>query len=164
MSVARHGGNDQAGTVEDLQGNLVVWSKGVEAVSCRRSAPITMSVPSACRRAWSFIFPIIHGSGSLHDGAASAAGRANHADVEPLPAQEHAKLKKCSGVRDKTWNCCRHRADAGVRSMPVVGPVSDAEWGLYKQRYISAEGRVIDTGNVDVSHSEGQESSVIVGS
>ena len=35
-------------------------------------------------------------------------------------------------------------------------PVSDAEWGLYKQRYISPEGRVIDTGNVDVSHSEGQ--------
>jgi len=35
-------------------------------------------------------------------------------------------------------------------------PVSDEEWGLYKQRYISPEGRVIDTGNVDVSHSEGQ--------
>jgi endoglucanase len=35
-------------------------------------------------------------------------------------------------------------------------PESDAEWGLYKQRYISPEGRVIDTGNVDVSHSEGQ--------
>jgi len=39
-------------------------------------------------------------------------------------------------------------------SAPV--PVPDAEWGLYKQRYISPEGRVIDTGNVDVSHSEGQ--------
>lgn len=35
-------------------------------------------------------------------------------------------------------------------------PVSDAEWGLYKQLYINPEGRVIDTGNVDVSHSEGQ--------
>jgi len=35
-------------------------------------------------------------------------------------------------------------------------PVSDAEWGLYQQRYVTAEGRVIDTGNVDVSHSEGQ--------
>jgi len=35
-------------------------------------------------------------------------------------------------------------------------PVSDAEWGLYQQLFITAEGRVIDTGNVDVSHSEGQ--------
>lgn len=35
-------------------------------------------------------------------------------------------------------------------------PAPDAEWGLYKQRFISPEGRVIDTGNVDVSHSEGQ--------
>lgn len=35
-------------------------------------------------------------------------------------------------------------------------PVSDAEWELYKQRFITSEGRVIDTGNVDVSHSEGQ--------
>lgn len=35
-------------------------------------------------------------------------------------------------------------------------PASDEEWRLYKQLYISPEGRVIDTGNVGVSHSEGQ--------
>ncbi len=35
-------------------------------------------------------------------------------------------------------------------------PATAAEWGLYKQLYINPEGRVIDTGNADVSHSEGQ--------
>ena len=31
-----------------------------------------------------------------------------------------------------------------------------AEWAVFKQRFISADGRVIDTGNGGVSHSEGQ--------
>ncbi len=30
------------------------------------------------------------------------------------------------------------------------------EWQLFKQRYITAEGRVLDTANGDISHSEGQ--------
>lgn len=31
-----------------------------------------------------------------------------------------------------------------------------ADWALYKSRFVSTEGRVIDTGNGDISHSEGQ--------
>ncbi len=31
-----------------------------------------------------------------------------------------------------------------------------AEWAVFKQRFVSAEGRVVDTGNGGVSHSEGQ--------
>ncbi len=31
-----------------------------------------------------------------------------------------------------------------------------AEWRAFLQRYVSAQGRVVDTGNADVSHSEGQ--------
>lgn len=32
----------------------------------------------------------------------------------------------------------------------------DKDWTMYKTRFVAAEGRVIDTGNNDVSHSEGQ--------
>jgi endoglucanase len=39
-------------------------------------------------------------------------------------------------------------------SPTVPAPVGD--WVLYKQSYISPEGRVIDTGNAGISHSEGQ--------
>ena len=35
-------------------------------------------------------------------------------------------------------------------------PAPDGDWILYKQTYISPEGRVIDTGNAGISHSEGQ--------
>jgi endo-1,4-beta-D-glucanase Y len=37
-----------------------------------------------------------------------------------------------------------------------TGTVPDGDWNLYKQNYISREGRVIDTGNGGISHSEGQ--------
>jgi endoglucanase len=38
----------------------------------------------------------------------------------------------------------------------LTGPAPDGDWLLYKQTYISPEGRVIDTGNAGISHSEGQ--------
>ena len=38
----------------------------------------------------------------------------------------------------------------------LTGPAPDGDWILYKQSYISPEGRVIDTGNAGISHSEGQ--------
>ncbi len=34
--------------------------------------------------------------------------------------------------------------------------LDDKDWRLYQQRFISPEGRVIDTGNGNISHSEGQ--------
>lgn len=40
-----------------------------------------------------------------------------------------------------------------------TGPVqmaTDAPWAAYRQRFIAAEGRVVDTGNQGISHSEGQ--------
>ena len=40
---------------------------------------------------------------------------------------------------------------------PVLYDAADrAEWALFRTRYITPEGRVIDTGNGNVSHSEGQ--------
>ncbi len=40
---------------------------------------------------------------------------------------------------------------------PVVISAADrVDWQRFKQRFISPEGRVVDTGNHDVSHSEGQ--------
>jgi endo-1,4-beta-D-glucanase Y len=38
----------------------------------------------------------------------------------------------------------------------VAQPPSDAEWILFRDRFVSPEGRVIDTGNGNTSHSEGQ--------
>lgn len=38
----------------------------------------------------------------------------------------------------------------------LTGPAPDGDWILYKQSYVSPEGRVIDTGNAGISHSEGQ--------
>ena len=39
---------------------------------------------------------------------------------------------------------------------PALGAADYAEWRLFKQRFIAGDGRVIDTGNNGVSHSEGQ--------
>lgn len=38
----------------------------------------------------------------------------------------------------------------------VKAPGPDLEWVLFQQLYVSPEGRVIDTGNAAISHSEGQ--------
>ena len=35
-------------------------------------------------------------------------------------------------------------------------PGDDANWRRYKQRFVAPEGRIIDTGNKNISHSEGQ--------
>ncbi|CAH0526207.1 glycosyl hydrolase family 8 [Vibrio hippocampi] len=37
-----------------------------------------------------------------------------------------------------------------------VHAASDTDWLRYKQRFIQADGRVVDTGNQNISHSEGQ--------
>lgn len=44
---------------------------------------------------------------------------------------------------------------ATVKVSPAPAPAPDA-WRAFKQRYVTAEGRVIDTGNQAISHSEGQ--------
>lgn len=54
-----------------------------------------------------------------------------------------------------------HPAEPAVVQMPprrfaAVTAEDLAEWRLFRQRFISADGRVIDTGNGGVSHSEGQ--------
>ncbi len=38
----------------------------------------------------------------------------------------------------------------------TAGALDRAEWGSFKRRFVTPEGRVIDTGNGGVSHSEGQ--------
>ena len=39
---------------------------------------------------------------------------------------------------------------------PVMGWSQQADWSFFKERFLSAEGRIIDDGNHGVSHSEGQ--------
>ena len=48
-------------------------------------------------------------------------------------------------------------------AMSVVMPtlaadsvITEAEWSAYRTAYVSSDGRVVDTGNGDISHSEGQ--------
>ena len=49
------------------------------------------------------------------------------------------------------------RAPAIEAAMPLVGTLHDPEaWRAYKARFVSESGRVIDTANGGVSHSEGQ--------
>ena len=44
-----------------------------------------------------------------------------------------------------------------ARSLPLVGTMKDPEaWRAYKARFISETGRVVDTANSGISHSEGQ--------
>lgn len=46
---------------------------------------------------------------------------------------------------------------AGARIPALPGPALDpARWRLYKTRFLLPEGRIVDTGNGGVSHSEGQ--------
>lgn len=52
-------------------------------------------------------------------------------------------------------------AVASLLSSPVVAAtgrttLDPSVWHLFKARYLSADGRVVDTGNADISHSEGQ--------
>lgn len=39
---------------------------------------------------------------------------------------------------------------------PDTDPLTTQNWSLYKSRFISNDGRIVDTGNSDISHSEGQ--------
>ena len=39
---------------------------------------------------------------------------------------------------------------------PLGGTVSSADWNAYRDRFIEADGRVVDDANGDISHSEGQ--------
>lgn len=45
---------------------------------------------------------------------------------------------------------------AGAAAARDAVPTEAGEWALFKQRFLTAEGRVIDTGNGGISHSEGQ--------
>jgi endoglucanase len=47
-------------------------------------------------------------------------------------------------------------AAAMTAGAPAVAAEESREWAAYKARYLAAEGRVIDTGNNNQSHSEGQ--------
>ncbi|MFP1683008.1 glycosyl hydrolase family 8 [Alloalcanivorax sp. C16-1] len=44
----------------------------------------------------------------------------------------------------------------GLALMPVGAAARDAGWRHYEQRYMTDDGRVVDTGNGGVSHTEGQ--------
>ena len=49
------------------------------------------------------------------------------------------------------------RPAAQVRSMPLLGTLTDvAAWRSYRSRFVTEQGRVVDTGNGLISHSEGQ--------
>ena len=48
-------------------------------------------------------------------------------------------------------------AKADTRSMPLAGTLKDVDaWHAYKARFVSDAGRVVDTANNGISHSEGQ--------
>ena len=45
---------------------------------------------------------------------------------------------------------------AGARAAAAEAPSIAAEWATYRDRFVTADGRVLDTGNKEISHTEGQ--------
>lgn len=45
---------------------------------------------------------------------------------------------------------------AGAAMSQETAPITEAEWELYSDRFVTEEGRVLDDANDDISHSEGQ--------
>jgi len=43
-----------------------------------------------------------------------------------------------------------------VQPLNLVGTVSAADWEAYRSRFVEDSGRVVDTANGNISHSEGQ--------
>jgi endoglucanase len=46
--------------------------------------------------------------------------------------------------------------DPLIRAVAMSGPLPDDQWLLWRSRFLSSDGRVVDTANGGVSHSEGQ--------
>ena len=44
----------------------------------------------------------------------------------------------------------------------MLTSIANADWTLFKQRFLVPEGRIIDTGNNDISHSEGQSAVMLL--
>lgn len=65
-------------------------------------------------------------------------------------------LALAPGARAQTANAVAP-SNAGIRPAALAGALSDATaWRAYKARFITEQGRVVDTGNALISHSEGQ--------
>ncbi|WP_188865735.1 glycosyl hydrolase family 8 [Pseudomonas asuensis] len=57
----------------------------------------------------------------------------------------------------KRWGCATLAALCLTTTAALAEPLSCQHgWGVYQQRFITADGRVTDTGNQGISHSEGQ--------
>jgi len=65
-------------------------------------------------------------------------------------------LALAPGARAQTANAAAP-SNPGIRPATLAGALSDATaWRAYKARFITEQGRVVDTGNALISHSEGQ--------
>jgi endo-1,4-beta-D-glucanase Y len=71
-------------------------------------------------------------------------------DARPVPAYRGAWTPRVG--RRAIW------AVAALALAPAPGRATGlaAEWAIYRQRFLQPDGRVLDTGNAGISHSEGQ--------
>jgi endo-1,4-beta-D-glucanase Y len=70
-------------------------------------------------------------------------------------AQAQTALIALPAVAPAALPVPEHKPD--LRSMPLVGTLKDPEaWRAYKARFVTDAGRVVDTANKGISHSEGQ--------
>jgi endoglucanase len=83
---------------------------------------------------------LMAGFGMLPGGVGDRSLDILTADAAPLPARAAASAMPLS----------QHRRFAAVSAEDL------AEWRQFRSRFISGDGRVVDTGNGGVSHSEGQ--------
>lgn len=85
-----------------------------------------------------------------------AAARAAESEPDSMPILAMAPAGPSAAVAEAPDPAAQTSA-ADARSLPLVGMLKDAEgWRLYKAHFVTESGRVIDTANAGISHSEGQ--------
>jgi endoglucanase len=66
------------------------------------------------------------------------------------------RLSRRSFLGGVALSCATWRGHAAVYGNPLPSPHGQAEWLVFRKRFVTPEGRIVDTGNGNVSHTEGQ--------
>lgn len=92
---------------------------------------------------------------ALGAGAATWAGSA-FGMVDPMRAEGGRKLTDLFALQEPPKQAPAPLPPRRVTHPAAVTPEGLAEWEMFKRRFVSGEGRVVDTGNGGASHTEGQ--------
>ncbi len=99
--------------------------------------------------------------------------QARPSQAAATPGTQLGRRALCSGaaavITTAVWSCTGHTSAAAVLALPAALPgltpaaggpadssVKQAEWAMFRTRFVQPDGRVVDTGNHGVSHTESQ--------